>query len=331
MTTTATPSIFDTKSLATLKDGLRKDDPEALKAAARQFEAVFLQMVMKSMRAATPQDSMFDSEQTRFYQELLDSQLTQVMSAKRGTGLAAMIERQLSRANNVVPVDMPEGLPLSPAPAAVPLGTTQPKPLGLPEAEMLFPLNRLRERAQQRSRPVDGGAVNSVSPASTSQVSKNGETQAESFGSTLWPHALNASRQTDIPPQFILAQAALETGWGRAEPRTVEGLPSHNLFGIKAGAGWNGPVAEATTTEYVNGRAVRRIERFRAYGSYAESFDDYARLLTSQPRYANVLGSRDAASFARGLQSAGYATDPAYADKLSRVIGSLQANTFARG
>ena len=196
---------------------------------------------------------------------------------------------------------------------------------------MMFPMNKLRERAQQRSRPAESRELNSVSSASTSQVFLSGDAQAEWFGNSLWPHAVNASRQTGIPPQFILGQAALETGWGRSEPRTTDGLPSYNLFGIKAGSSWQGPVAEATTTEYVNGRTVRRTERFRAYGSYAESFDDYARLLTSQPRYANVLGSRDAASFARGLQSAGYATDPAYADKLSRVIGSLQANTFARG
>jgi flagellar protein FlgJ len=332
MNNAAIPSIFDTQSLASLKGGLRKDDPQALKAAARQFEAVFIQMVMKSMRAATPQDGMFDSDQTRFYQELLDSQLAQVMSAKGGTGLAAMIERQLARPANAVPVESgAAGLPLNPPAPELPLGPAQPKSFGVPEAEMLFQLRSMRERVPPRPRQPDAALPHSVSPASTSQVLPSGDSQAEAFGSALWPSAQNASRQTGIPPQFLLAQAALETGWGKYEPRTADGRQSYNLFGIKAGGTWSGPVAESTTTEYANGKAVRRVERFRAYGSYAEAFDDYARLLTTQPRYAAVLGTRDAASFARALQGAGYATDPAYADKLTRVIGGLQPGLLARG
>lgn len=332
MNNAATPSIFDTQSLASLKNGLRKDDPQALKAVARQFEAVFMQMVMKSMRAATPQEGMFESDQTRFYQELLDSQLAQVMSNKGGTGLAAMIERQLMRPANAVPVETgAAGLPLNPPAPELPLGPAQPKPFAAPEDELSFPLRKLRDRMPSRARPPEAALRDSVSPASTFEVLSNGESQAEAFSSTLWPHALNASRQTGIPPQFLLAQAALETGWGKHEPRTADGRPSYNLFGIKAGSQWNGLTVEATTTEYAQGKAERRAERFRAYGSYAEAFDDYARLLTTQPRYAAVLGTRDAASFARALQGAGYATDPAYADKLSRVIGGLQPGLYARG
>jgi flagellar protein FlgJ len=148
------------------------------------------------------------------------------------------------------------------------------------------------------------------------------------FAQTLLPQAMQASQQTGIPAPFLLGQAALESGWGRHEPRLADGRPSHNLFGIKAGANWNGPVAESVTTEYVNGQAEQRVERFRAYGSYAEAFNDYARLLTTQPRYAAVLGTRDAASFARGLQAAGYATDPAYARKLEQVIASPSIQTL---
>ena len=116
-------------------------------------------------------------------------------------------------------------------------------------------------------------------------------------------------------------QAALETGWGRSEPRQADGQPSYNVFGIKAGRNWTGPTVDATTTEYVNGVAQQRVERFRAYGSYAEAFGDYAKLLGSSPRYSGVVGATDATTFARGLQRAGYATDPAYADKLTRIIG----------
>lgn len=320
MNNAAIPSIFDTRSLSGLKSGLRQDDPQALKAAARQFEAVFLQMMLKSMRAATPQEGMFDSEQTRFYQELLDSQLAQVMSAKGGTGLAAVIERQLSRPAMPSPAEAGEGggggLPLSPAVPAYPLSPAQKlKPLVAP-AESPHPL------------PPSSATV---PPPSTFSAQPAGDGSVEAFSNALWPHAQAASRQTGISPQFLMAQAALETGWGKYEPRLADGRQSFNLFGIKAGSNWSGPVAEATTTEYVNGSPVRRVERFRAYGSYAEAFDDYARLLTSLPRYAQVLGARDPATFARGLQSAGYASDPAYADKLTRVIGSLPTAISARG
>ena len=142
------------------------------------------------------------------------------------------------------------------------------------------------------------------------------------------PHANEASQTTGIPARFMLGQAALESGWGKRELRGTDGTPSHNLFGIKAGAGWKGPVVEAVTTEYVNGVARKSVEKFRAYPSYADAFRDYANLLRSNPRYAGVLAQAaqgiDAEGFAHGLQRAGYATDPNYADKLSRIIRGTQ-------
>jgi len=119
----------------------------------------------------------------------------------------------------------------------------------------------------------------------------------------------------------MIAQAALETGWGKGEIRRPDGSGSFNLFNIKAGRSWQGATVDVTTTEYVNGQPVKSVERFRAYGSYAEAFADYARLLRDNPRYEKVLNQTDPAGFARGLQSAGYATDPMYADKLQRIIG----------
>ncbi|MDX9993763.1 MAG: flagellar assembly peptidoglycan hydrolase FlgJ [Rhodocyclaceae bacterium] len=302
-----TPSIFDTQSLTALKQGLRQDDPQALKTAARQFEAVFLQMVMKSMRASVPQEGMFDSDQTRFYQELLDSQMAQVLAGKGGTGLAAMIERQLSRPDAAAMPDLEGGMSLSPPTRAMPLPSRQAIPLPSDAAPKLFPL--------------ESSPVRQLAPLQ-SPAANNGESSSQAFVSDLLPHAEMASAATGIPARFLVAHAALESGWGKSEPRFADGRPSHNLFGIKAGSQWQGAVVEATTTEYVGGIAGKRIERFRAYGSYAEAFDDYARLLTQTPRYAEVVASRDAAGFARGLQRAGYATDPEYAAKLERVIGS---------
>jgi len=307
---TPLPSVFDTQSLSALKTGLRKDDPQALKAAAQQFEAVFLQMMLKSMRATIEKSDMFDSDQSRFYQELLDSQLAQVMSAKGGTGLAAVIERQLSRSDVAVTGEDMGGMPLAPQPRAIPLDS-RARGIPLPDGKTIPAL------------PLEGSPVRPALPAQAPLSSAAGDSPAPAFTSAVWPQAVAASGTTGIPPQFLVAHAALESGWGKSEPRFADGRSSYNLFGIKAGSNWQGATVEATTTEYVNGVAEKRVERFRAYGSYAESFRDYAQLLAQSPRYAGVVGSRDAASFAQGLQRAGYATDPAYAAKLERVIGSL--------
>lgn len=283
---------LDVNGLNALKRQAHNNSPEALKATAQQFEALLLQVVLKSMRDATPHDGMFDSEQTRMYESMLDQQLAQVLSTKGGgTGLAAMIEKQLAQTSQD-PVPLGK-LPFKPAPApSFPLTTgSTPIPLAI---------------------PLPSGA-----PAAASAVSPS----SREFISRVWPHAYSASQATGIPAHFMVAQAALETGWGKSEPRRADGRPSYNLFGIKAGRGWSGSVVEAASSEYVDGVMQKQVERFRAYGSYKEAFDDYARLLVSNPRYAGVVGSKDATVFARGLQQAGYATDPLYAAKLTRIIG----------
>lgn len=287
MNTVPLPSIFDTSGLAAIKRQARSNDPAALKAAAQQFEAMFLQMVLKSMRDATPREGLFDNDQTRLYQSLLDQQMSQVLAAKGGTGLAKIIETQLSRNAGTEQAEPLADLPLPPTPT----------------------LRQFTSPARSVTSSSDGGM-----PASP-----------KDFVGRVWPHAVEAGRSLGVRPEFLVGQAALETGWGRAEPKRADGQPSYNLFGIKAGRNWTGEVAEATTTEYVDGVARQRVERFRAYGSYAEAFRDYASLLSSNPRYASVLGATDAVSFAGGLQRGGYATDPAYADKLARVIGGLAA------
>lgn len=289
-TTNITPSIFDNSGLAAIKLQARTNDPAALKAAAQQFEALFLQMVLKSMRDATPRDGLFDSDQTRLYESLLDQQMSQVLATrggKGGTGLAAIIESQLSRHGSV---DGASGLDTS---------SSSAKPLSIPVAPAM---------------PTSGGKTSS--PAAV-----NG------FIDKMAPHAADASRASGIPAQFLLAQAALETGWGKSELRQANGQPSYNVFGIKAGQSWNGATVDATTTEYVDGVAQQRVERFRAYGSYAEAFKDYASLMAGNPRYAAVRGNTDATGFAQGLARAGYATDPAYAEKLTRIINNFPSRT----
>ncbi|MDP2795686.1 MAG: flagellar assembly peptidoglycan hydrolase FlgJ [Sulfurisoma sp.] len=324
----AVPSVFDLQSLSALKKGVKDSDPKALKAAAQQFEALFLQMVLKSMRDATPHEGMFDSEQTRLYESLLDQQLAQVMATKGGTGLAAVIERQLLRsatAPDALP-DAPMG-PLPLMPEAKPHSLAPGNERGLPLAPIGNPggyrldgvLNSPGALPAAPTSPVPG-AVETVPPPG-----------AREFVARVWPHAMEVSRATGIPAHFMVAQAALETGWGKSEPRLADGQPSYNLFGLKAGRSWSGAVAEAQTTEYVDGTAQRQTDRFRAYGSYADAFRDYASLLLSSPRYAGVVGTQDAAAFARGLQQAGYATDPMYAVKLERIIGGNTLRTALAG
>lgn len=279
---------LDTQSLEQLRAQAKHSPDQALKAAAQQFESVFLNMMLKSMREATPQDGMFDSEQTRMFTGMLDQQLAQSM-ASRGVGLADIMVKQLSR-------DLG-------AQAAT----------GGAEKAAAQPL------AANTSPPPATAPARSVSAMPSAY---NGGTQQE-FVDRMLPHAVQASRTTGVPPQLMLGQAALESGWGRREIRMADGSNSYNLFGIKANAGWNGKVAEVMTTEYRNGIAHKQVERFRAYSSYAEAFQDYANMIGNNPRYAEVLKQDDAAGMAQAIQKAGYATDPRYADKLARVMGMM--------
>ncbi len=297
----ATSSVLDTGALANLKRQAKSGDPAANKAVAKQFEALFLQMVLKSMREATPREGLLDSEPGRLYESLLDQQLSlNLGGGKRGLGLAEMIEAQMNRQNAPLPTSS-EGLPLQRVPRAFPLPEQKAMPL--------------RTDAAINPQFIAGTAV-PPAPTSVTEVS----TVQRKFVDRMLPAALAAERSTGIPARFMLAQAALETGWGRHVPGGRGGSASFNIFGIKAGADWTGPTVEAKTTEVVAGLAQTRVERFRAYASYEQSFTDYARFLQDNPRYAGVLGVREPDRFARGLQAAGYATDPQYASKLARII-----------
>ncbi|MFZ2161835.1 MAG: flagellar assembly peptidoglycan hydrolase FlgJ [Sideroxyarcus sp.] len=275
---------IDSQSLNKLRLQAKQSPDQALKLAAQQFETVFLNMMLKSMREATPQDGVFDSEQTKMFTGMLDQQLAQSMASSRGVGLAEIMVKQLSR-NQQSPV---------------------------PSTESRVP-------------GAEHSALSTQNSALGSQYSPlKGDVQ-QAFVDKLRVPAEQASRSTGIPAHLILGQAALESGWGKREIRMVDGSDSHNLFGIKAGKDWTGKVAEVTTTEYHNGVASKQVERFRAYASYAESFEDYARLLSDNPRYDAVTGKDNAKEFAQALQQAGYATDPRYAEKLVGVIGGIRA------
>lgn len=303
---------LDVQAVNGLRIEARKASQAGLESAAKQFEALFMNMMLKSMREATSQDSLLDSDQSRLYISMLDQQLSQSM-ASRGIGMADVMVRQLSHG---LSAELPqEAAPdQAPVPASAPL-SVQPQPPASPQSSA--PMYQTRPQMQ----------ASTLAPQQPSQMATfqpGPQTQVAEFQAKLMPHAQEASQATGIPARFMLGQAALESGWGKREIRAADGTPSHNLFGVKAGSNWKGPVVETVTTEYVNGVAQKSVERFRAYDSYADAFRDYANLLRGNPRYAGVMAQvaqgLDAEGFAHGLQRAGYATDPNYADKLSRII-----------
>ena len=265
----------DVGSLAALRAQANADPKAAVREAAKQFEALFMQEVMKSMRAATMSSGLLDNEGSKLGTEMLDQQMATQLTGLPG-GLSDAITRQLQRQLGTLDVALGSTAKVAGAPLA-----SQERAVRIPE-------QRAADFVQQHTRAAQA-----------------------------------AEAATGIPAAFMIGQAAHESGWGRREILNADGTPSHNLFGIKAGADWKGAVAETVTTEFVDGRAIKTVARFRAYASHAESFADYARLMTNSPRYRPVLEqASDAGSFASGLQRAGYATDPAYADKLTRVINT---------
>nr|WP_315396579.1 flagellar assembly peptidoglycan hydrolase FlgJ [uncultured Duganella sp.] len=302
---------LDVKDMGSLRQSARAGSPEALKTASTQFEAMFVNMMMKSMRDASPQDGMMNSEQTKMFTTMLDQQTSQNI-AKKGIGLSDVLIRQLTKTADA---------------QALAVGGAGDGASGA-NAGSFGGVASLMDAKLQKAIAAAGGAgaakaAEPATPAASAPAASRGSQapHVRSFQEKLSAHAEEASAATGIPAKFMLGQAALESGWGKREIKGRDGSNSNNLFGIKAGGDWKGRTVEATTTEYVNGRAQTRVEKFRAYDSYADSFKDYAKLLANNPRYEKVLASAgDASSFAQGLQKAGYATDPQYAAKLTSII-----------
>lgn len=311
------------KDISSLRRSAKENSPEALKGALKQFEALFVNMMLKSMRNATPQDGIFDSEQTKMYTSMLDQELSQNF-AKRGIGLADAMLRQMTRNGAVVTPDSgaqkaDAGGGVSSAPDSATSSASAP----FSERQRAVDMLRAYGVFDNAARLSTASSANDLyQPDDSAQGSSSSQkSYVKAFQDRFASAADEASRTTGIPAKFMLGQAALESGWGKKEITAADGTNSHNLFGIKAGNGWAGKVAEVSTTEYVNGKALRKMEKFRAYGSYNEAFQDYARLLSTNPRYKDVMAnSQDAAGFAQGLQRAGYATDPNYAAKLTQII-----------
>jgi len=280
MNATIAPSdaYFDLQDLASLRARARRDDPEALRAAARQFESLFIRMMLKSMREASLGDPLMEGEGSAFYRDLFDQQLALDMARQGGLGLADALVRQLTRARQA-------------------------------------PADRLGGHALPARRSETAAAP----PQVDEEAVHRGDPRA--FVDQLMPLARRAAGRLGVAPEVLVAQAALETGWGRYVIRDERGRSSHNLFNIKAGGGWDGPTVRKRTLEYADG--VARMERaaFRAYPDFAASFQDYVEFIAGRPRYREALAQAgDPAGYLRALAQAGYATDPRYADKILAIL-----------
>ena len=292
-----------------------------IEEAARGLETQFAHMLIKSMRSASMGDPMLGNDTT--YREMYDQQLAKELSKGRGLGLAPMIVRQLERSQPQAAGAMPLMQPG--APASLPL-TVPATPMALPAANGTLPLARANSGVSMQA--VDLPPVIAAVPAPMTcepSDTKLDCSSPEAFVRSIWPMAQKTAAELGVPARALVAQAALETGWGR---RLVQkdGETSHNLFGIKAGGRWSGARMSAATHEYSNGARHGEHADFRAYGSVADSFADYARLLGND-RYAAARGAgADVHRFANALQQAGYATDPSYAKKISAIANGHTLN-----
>lgn len=301
-----------------------KDQNLALKEMAKQFESIFLDLMLKTMREANSvfsEGGMFDSSEMDFHQQMFDQQLALTLSSGRGIGLADVFYRQMQQ-NTQARVESIE--------SSLPSSTESDMKEILPRAARP---NDFAERAQAAALSAQqfvAHSPNQVAP-NAEKPSLDLDGSQEEFVHTLRPFAERAAQSLGVDPSVLLAQAALETGWGKYVARDDRGASSFNLFNIKADQRWEGSSVRVSTVEFRDGIAEREVASFRRYNTIGESFDDYVRFVKSQGRYEDALAAEDAENFVRELHRAGYATDPEYANKVLRlmqtdVIKSADAN-----
>lgn len=304
---------LDQSGMAGLKRLAKADPSKAAGEATKQFEAMFIQQILRSARSANPEAGE-TSEQMQVYHDLYDQQMAQHLASGKGFGLAKQIQAQL-KARGLIDGDKAEYQEnlIAGIPVAKPRRLTNALPTGY----------RATVGAEADEQTVVPSQKNPFAVASAATPSATAPVHVKSFVNRMSASAEKASQISGVPSKVILAQAALETGWGRHQIRTSGGGESFNLFGIKAGDHWKGKTASVVTTEYVDGEALRTVEKFRAYSSYEEAFSDYGRLIAESPRYARVVNAPNAQAAAYALQTSGYATDPAYGRKLVAVMDTM--------
>ncbi|EHY8552664.1 TPA: flagellar assembly peptidoglycan hydrolase FlgJ [Vibrio parahaemolyticus] len=297
--------IHDISSLDSLRQKAVKEgkdgEQEALHAAARQFESIFTSMMLKSMREANEgfESNIMNSQNEKFYRQMLDEQMASELSANGSMGLADMIVAQLTAGQGN---DKSEMAMRDAANSAVEYRRVDPK----------------------KAREIEKRLIESGELSRTSHTPAKFDSP-ESFVNSMKPYAEKAAKALGVEPSLLLAQAALETGWGQKVVQNARGS-SNNLFNIKADRSWQGDKVTTQTLEFHDNTPVKETAAFRSYSNYQDSFNDYVRFLNDNPRYETALQQRgDSESFIRGIHRAGYATDPTYADKVLQVKQKIES------
>ncbi|MFC5696477.1 flagellar assembly peptidoglycan hydrolase FlgJ [Pseudomonas sp. GCM10022186] len=344
----------DLNRLSQLKAGKDRDSEGNIRKVAQEFESLFLNEMMKSMRQAGEafaEGNYLNSNETKAYQDMHDQQLAVTLSRQGGVGLADVLTRQLSktrhaeRPNPFAQVQASGSAQVAKAADATAPARDDSKLLN--QRRLALP-SRLSDRQvagmvssleQLGGKPLAGSdwtparvyaapereSVGVEAAGNATGVGKRVFASRDEFIETLLPMAEKAAERIGVDPRYLVAQAALETGWGKSIIRQADGGSSHNLFGIKAHQSWDGESARVLTTEYKGGKAVKESASFRAYNSFEQSFHDYVSFLQNNDRYQEALDSTDNPErFVRELQEAGYATDPQYARKISRIARGMQ-------
>jgi flagellar protein FlgJ len=323
----------DLNSLQSIKT---QSEPEALREVAKQFEQIFLNQMLKSMRDAneafSDPDNVFTGGDVRFYQDMLDQQTTINMADGRGIGLADALVRQLSSQLNIALDSQDENTGA--------IGAENPEDWlrraysngASLAASAVLGEHQLADNAGDKKLQSAIDELQSQKDALYKQVNENMPERFESpqeFVENLTPLAEKVAADLGVDPKVLLAQAALETGWGRHMVRGSGGENSYNLFNIKAGRSWSGDSKAANTLEFKDGVMTKEVAKFRSYDSYEDSFSDYVQFLQNSPRYQDALNAAaDPEKYLNLLQKAGYATDPKYADKISSIYNSsIMENT----
>ena len=291
-----------------MRASARGDGEAAFSQVIKEFEALFIELMLSTARDASFEGGLFDNQELKMYQEMFDSQVALAMSERSGLGFEKAMRSQLG---------MPED------------STVSAGELSLPSQKSIAPIQTtsgaLDRSVDTKNRLSRSQTLTATPSTSTKSIDAANKESSESdkqlaFVSKLYPHAKAAADALNTTPQILLAQAALETGWGQHMITRGNSTPSHNYFGIKATPSWTGKTASVSTVEFINTKPIRVKAAFRAYGSIEESFQDYVNLVKQNARYQPALSSGgDPDQYIRALSKAGYATDPNYASKVSAI------------
>jgi len=310
-TVTEASNYFDLQGLERLRQKTKTNDKETIREVANQFESMFAAMLIKSMRQANEAfetESPFNNQQTKFYTEMQDKQLALDISRHGTLGLADALVRQLDPTSIQRPQAIPEDQLMMP-------NVDKSKDFSLKEEE---------EKSQDFNKPDQLQASVRGSNQEAGEKAKTVDfSSPSSFIQTLLPYAKKAAKALGVSPEAIIAQSALETGWGQKIIKKSDQQSSFNLFNIKSQDDWQGESVNKSSLEVEDGIGVQRKSNFRVYQNLQESFKDYINFITNNQRYDQALQQNtNADRYIEELQEAGYATDPHYAEKIKNIMNS---------